>query len=153
MNYDPDDVSDEQFARSEQAKVPARIKACRAALVAAIAAAEARGVPVRRSEYTVEWSDAGPVSCSPLGAVVLDVPPKHHETELTRLLGITEEERWAIEAGFAGWDPNDYDPRWCEMGQSFAHDLGLECPEVAWPEVREQERREDTLSRAERMRR
>ncbi len=151
MTHDPDDVSDEQHRASERRRIPSRVAAVRAKIDAAIAAAAVRGVPVRRSEYMVEHSSAGPIGCSPLGALVLDVPARHDHEEAMRLLDITPEELWAIEAGFQGWDQDDYDPHWYELGQRYALALGLECPEVQWPEDRDAERRAEAC--AERMRR
>jgi hypothetical protein len=68
-----------------------------------------------------------------------------------RLLDITEEELWAIEGGFYGWDQDDREPHWYELGQSYALALDLECPEITWPEDRDAERRAEAC--AERMRR
>ena len=149
MTHDPDDVSDEQHRASERRRIPSRVAAVRAKIDAAIAAAAARAVRVRRSEYMVEHSPAGPIGCSPIGALVLDVPARHDHEEAMRLLDITEEELWAIEGGFSGWDQDDREPHWYELGQRYALALGLECPEIAWP--RDAERRAEAC--VERMRR
>ena len=100
-----------------------------------VAAAE-RGVRIARCEDYVEHEGTVPVACSPIGAVVLDAPARHYREEAARILGISEEEVSAVEAGFQGWDQDDHDPRWYEIGQWYAVQMGLECPEIAWPEER-----------------
>ena len=67
---------------------------------------------------------------------LLDAPARHYREEAARILGISEEEVSAVEAGFQGWDQDDHDPRWYEIGQWYAVQMGLECPEIAWPEER-----------------